>query len=227
VQQQSNSRTTPEQQGTSAGASLLPPVEGLEFNKTAHRYCYKGDWLPWSVSSIASPLTGSDLERVMAKKDGPDGWELRGNTIHKALENHLSNKGVVAEERFYKWIDPLLDCWLFNDCEVLAIEYAVCDPVKRVGGSFDFLLRTAQGTLCLGDLKTVGSIHGVKSRKKADAQLGAYSHMLIDLHGLRVDKCVTVVSGPGDVAVKHSDPEECHCKWLEAWDTHRLMQPEW
>jgi len=205
----------------------LSPVPDLLFDPGSHRYRYKGDWLPWSVSSIASPLSDRDRERIMAKKDGPDGWELRGNTVHKALENHLNGRGAVAEERFFQWIDPLLDCWMFNDCEVLATEYAVCDPVKRVGGSFDFLLRTSKGTLCLGDLKTVGTIHGVKSRKKADAQLGAYSHMLIDLHGLRVEKCVTVVSGPGDVAIKVSDPEECHCAWLDAWDTHRLMQPEW
>ena len=206
---------------------MLDPIDGLTFDPIAHRYRYQGDWLPYSVTGIASPLSAKDRERIWAKKDGPDGWEQRGLAVHSALESHLLGKGVVMENRYAEWIDTLIDHWLFNDCEVIAVEHRLCCPKKRVGGSFDFLLRTSQGTLVLGDLKTVGNVNAAKSRKKADAQLGAYSHMLIDHYGIAVEKCATVVSGPGVVEVKTTDPDECHMAWVDAWDAFQLLQPDW
>ena len=142
---------------------LLAPIEVLVANEEAHRYCFRGDWLPFSVTGVISDLSEAARKQIARTKEGPDGWELRGNTVHGILEQHLRGiasgglHGVIYDDRWGPWAEPLLDHWLFRDCQVLAVEYALCDPVKRVGGCVDFLVRTDQGQTILGDLKTVSS----------------------------------------------------------------------
>ena len=207
---------------------MLQPVEGLEFDSAQHRYCYKGDWLPWSVTQIVSPKTAYQMEKINADKDGPDGWAARGSAIHGYLEKHLRGEGVVYDTRWGDWVNPLLDWWLFQGPEVLALELPLVDPKKRVAGSCDFLLKSPKtGRLILGDLKTVKTAKAAKAREAASAQLGAYSHMLLDSYGIAVEQCLTVVSGPGVVEYKLTSPDEAGCAWLDAWDAHKLLQPDW
>ena len=121
---------------------LLPPIDGLVANEEAHRYCFRGDWLPFSVTGIVSDLSPAARKQIERTKDGPDGWEVRGTSIHAILEQHLRGianeglTGVVIDERWAQWAEPLLDHWLWRDCTVLAVEMQLCDPLKRVGGSF-------------------------------------------------------------------------------------------
>ena len=206
---------------------MLPPIPDLEFNAAAHRYRYKGEWLPHSVTQIASPKTPLEMERINATKDGPDGWAARGNAVHEALEKHVLGKGVVYDTRWGDWVNPLCDHWLFQGHKVLATEHALVSPKWRVAGSFDGLIETAKGSLVLYDLKTVSSAKAAKTREAARAQLGAYSLMLLDNYDISVNRCVTVVSGPGVVEVKTDVPDECHIAWLDALDNWKLLQPEW
>lgn len=210
---------------------LLPPIDGLTMAEGAHRYCFRGDWLPFSVTGIVSELSPAARKQIERTKDGPDGWEVRGTSIHAILEQHLRGiansgmTGVVIDEQWAKWAEPLLDHWLWRDCTVLAVEMQLCDPIKRVGGSFDFLVRTAQGNTVLGDLKTVSSGAALKSRKPATAQLGAYTHMMATWWPtIRIDRCVTLVSAPGECEVKVSDPADCVEAWLEAWERHQIAE---
>jgi len=198
---------------------LLPPIEGLHFDPTAHRYSFAGDWLPHSVTQIVSDLTPEAKARIDATKDGPNGWAIRGNTVHGCLEAFLLGEAELNPGDFGDWVRPLLAHWLWKDCEVLAVEYRLVDPVKRVAGSFDALIRTAKGSTCLLDLKTVASAPAAKSRKPAEAQLGAYRSMLATHHPyLHVDKCLTVVAGPGCVELRTSDPDACCEAWVNAWE---------
>lgn len=123
---------------------------------------------------------------------------------------------------YNEWTDAIDDCWLLKESEPLAVEYRLCDARKGIGGSFDFLLRTSNGKVVLGDLKTVGSDSGINGRKPAVAQLGGYLAMLTDHHPLlMVDWCYTVVVGPGRSRVIQSDPDECLGAWVDAWDVFK------
>ena len=74
-------------------------------------------------------------------------------------------------------------------------EFRLVDRYNNVAGSFDFLVKSDAG-ITLGDLKTVGSRKAVSGRKPATRQLGAYAKMLGQHFGhIRIDRCVTVVSG--------------------------------
>jgi hypothetical protein len=206
---------------------LLSPIQGLFFDERAHRYCFRGDWLPWSVTGVISDLSEAARKQIERTKDGPDGWELRGNTVHGILEQHLRGgmTGAVYEERWAPWAEPLLDHWLFRDCTVLAVEYRLCDSWKRMGGSFDFLVCTAQGQVILGDLKTVSTAAALKARKPASAQLGAYISMLWEWWPvINIDRCATLVSAPGECELKVQEPGECLMAWEKAWEKHQAEE---
>ena len=210
---------------------LLPPIEGLVFDDRAHRYCFRGDWLPFSVTGVISDLSEAARKQIERTKEGPDGWELRGNTVHGILEQHLMGiasgglQGVIYDDRWSQWAEPLLDHWLFRDCTVLAVEMALCDPLKRVGGSFDFLVCTAEGQTILGDLKTVTTAAALKSRKPATAQLGAYASMLAHWWPtITIDRCATLVAAPGECELKVQEPGDCMAAWQEAWEKHQAAE---
>lgn len=168
------------------------------------------------------------LAAIMRYKDGPDGWAARGNAVHKALETHLAGEGIIFDNCWAPWIDPLLDCELFQGAEVIATEYRLCDASKSLGGSFDFLLRAASGEIVLGDLKTVKTKAAGKRREPAAKQLGAYVAMLNDHHPeLPIDRCVTVVAAPDDCHVLKQDPDECLGQWIDAWDCFEMTLEDW
>jgi len=198
---------------------MLAPIDGLEFREDIHRYRYQGQWMAHSVTAVVGgELDATARERIEATRHV---WAPRGIAVHAALEAHLLGQPVEAGE-YADWVEPMLDSWLFRDCEVVAVEYRLVDATCSLAGSFDFLLRTASGNLVLGDLKTVGSPSAVNARKPATAQLGGYNFMLAQHYPtLVIDKCVTVVSGPGAVEVKVSDPQECVNAWLDAWDRYQ------
>lgn len=201
---------------------LLPPVNGLIMDPVAHRYRDETGWFPFSVTNVISDLTPEARKRIMETKHI---WEPRGNTVHACLEQHLLGEAEASPGDYAEWVKPLLSSWLFSNCEVLAVEYKLSDPIKRVAGCFDFLIKTERGTTVLGDLKTVSSAPAAKSRKPAMAQLGAYCSMLATHHPfLYVDRCVTVVAGPGCCEVKSSDVDACVAEWVAAWERHQVEQ---
>lgn len=201
---------------------LLAPIADLQFDAEAHRYKYKDTWLATSVTQVVSDLDEVARRRIEQTKHV---WAPRGNTVHACLEAHLLGDVSYDFGDYGEWVKPLLNNWLWQDAEILAVEYRLVEPLKLVAGSFDFLLRTAKGSIVLGDLKTVGSAPAAKSRKTADAQLGAYATMLNYHHPhLLIDKCVTVVAGPGVCEVKTSDPDFCAIAWLNAWDKYQVQQ---
>ncbi len=185
-----------------------------------------------SVTGVIDDLTPEARHFIQSTKDGPDGWAVRGDTVHNALETHLlglageTKNGLVYDEKWAPWIEPLLDHWLWEDCIVEAVELRLCDPKKSLAGSLDFVISDKDGAVVLGDLKTVKTIKAAESRKTADKQLGGYLQMLLDSHGLFVDKCVTMVAAPNRTVIKMSKPDDCLAAWLDSWLKFDLGQPD-
>jgi hypothetical protein len=204
---------------------MLEPIPGLRFYPEWHRYSLNRQWLARSVTGVVGHDMPDATRRHIDATKGE--WLPRGLAGHSALEAHLLGQEQPDPGAYAEWINPLLAHSLWKDAEVLAVEYRLCDERKSLAGSFDFLLRTARGSVVLGDLKTVGSANGAKSRKPATEQLGAYASMLIDHHPmLTIDKCVTFVVGPGVARVIPQDPSECISAWLDCWDRYQLQQPD-
>ena len=205
----------------------LKPIPGLSFHEDIHRYHRDGHgWLAHSVTGVVSDLTPYARAKIESTRDV---WEPRGNAAHAALEAFLLGQEAPSSGDYESIIQPLLSYPLWDGCEVIAVEYRLCDKDgrKSLGGSFDFLIRTRKGKTILGDLKTVGSTPAVMSRKPATAQLGAYLACLIDWHPhLLIDKCVTVVAGPARTHAISQEPDECLSAWVDAWDKFNLLQPD-
>jgi len=208
---------------------IIDQIKDLSFFPKWHRYKYRAEWLARSVTEvIGAQLSAEAKTNIMRYKDGPNGWAARGEDIHNALDCHLKGQPIEFSERWTDWVDPMLDCELFRDAKVFASEYRLCDEKKSLGGSFDFLLKTSTGEIVLGDLKTVGSKSRARNRPPATEQLGAYLAMLIDHHpSIHVNKCVTVVSGPGICNVIRQNPEDCIEPWLDSWDRYKFDLDDW
>ena len=168
--------------------SLLKPLEELEFNAVAHKYRWDGKWLhlspPTQILSIGLDQAAKD--RIAETKDGPDGWERRGNKLHSLLENHLLGAADLNPEEFGEWWEPLKSCWLFENCEVLGVELRLTDK-KTMGGSCDFLIKLPTGELVLGDLKSVCQREGLQGTEASDRTTwGLFAHarpLLPEGHG--------------------------------------------
>ena len=212
----------------------LQQVQGLSFHKDLHRYRLEDQWLAESVSSVIGfDMHPRQRARIDQTKDGPDGWALRGNTLHAWHEGFLKGSEPAIDERWTAWLKPLRSEPLFQDFDLLASEYRLCDAKRSVGGSFDFLIRLRcdgpekDWPIVLGDLKTVSSRKAVGSRKPATAQLGAYLSMMQQHHPrLWISECVTVVAGPERCRVIRETPDVCAAAWEDAWGRFECMQPD-
>ena len=54
---------------------MLPPIEGLHFDESAHRYSWDGKWLPLSPTQILSIDLDEQAKAIIQEtKDGEMGW---------------------------------------------------------------------------------------------------------------------------------------------------------
>jgi hypothetical protein len=199
---------------------MLQRLEELQFYSDIHRYKYRGSWMRYSVSRIAQPVTAQQQARFNETKHI---WQPRGEQVHTAAEALLL--GLEPEVGEYEpWIDALKDCWLLKGAETIAVEFGVVIPHHEVAGTFDGLLKSASGTTVLLDFKTVQTNESVKTRKPATAQLGGYLHGLnINHPKIDIDKCCTVVIGPGCSRVITEDPNDCYLAWEDKLDLHKTI----
>jgi len=204
---------------------MIEPLPDLKFFKDEHRYRWQEQWCAFNVSDVLDiSLTPFSRSMIEKHKHGPDGWAVRGETIHDWLEQHLKGEQPLVPEKWSSWINALLDQDFFNGAEILATEYRVVDPAKNCAGSFDFLIKK-NGLIQIGDLKTVSSKKAVATRKPATAQLGAYASML-SVQGIYPEIAVTIVVGPEKVKVIEQSVGTCLEAWEEAWGKFQATQPD-
>ena len=203
---------------TNQNEFMLPSVPGLVFDENAHRYKFKDRWLACSPTQILSfDMRPEVKEKIEATRSE---WEPRGNTLHACLEQFLLGTADLNCDPYCEWWDALKACWLWDDAQVMGVELRMTDKVN-MGGSCDFLIKKGDNVI-LGDLKTVATATAVDKRKPADAQLGAYLFMMSKCWPKQiVDKCVTVVSGPGKCRVITSDPTDCWVAWEDAYGRYK------
>ena len=201
---------------------MLPPLEGLHFDEEIHKYKWEDNWLHLSPTQVLSiDLNDEAKQRIAETKDGPDGWEIRGNTLHGCLEQYLLGAAELDPGDFNEWWEPLKSCWLWEDCKVMGVELRMTDK-KKMGGSCDFLIQMPDKSIVLGDLKTTSSVKATKARKPATEQLGAYLYLLSKSYPkVMVDKVVTVVAGPGVTRVIPGDPAEAWMAWEDAMSRYQ------
>lgn len=197
---------------------MLQPLPDLEFYDDIHRYRYRGEWMRYSVSRIAQPTTPDQRARFEETRHV---WEPRGNYVHTAAEAILL--GIEPNAGNYQaWVEALRDCWLLKGSETLAVELGIVIPTHEVAGTFDGLIKTSDGSIALIDFKTVQTNKAVDGRKAATAQLGGYLHGLNVNHpSVHVDKCCTVVVGPGEVKVISEAPDDCFLAWENKLTDHK------
>ena len=126
-------------------------IEKLNMPSTAE-FCRKAGLNRGLVDKLSKDMHSPRLDTLQKIKDAfPEtnmNWLIsgRGNVLEdvqvddeiKLIE--LFRTKIKAEGKYEKWIKPLQESDLFQDAEILASEYALCDKERSVGGSFDFLL---------------------------------------------------------------------------------------
>ena len=204
-------------------ATLLP-IKDLTFDEATHRYSYRGETLPISVTSILS----FDMTEFVKKKiaETKHLWEPRGNLLHNLVESHLCGEAQVAWGEYEEWGRPLLAHPILNRYKAIATEYRLVDKRKRYAGSLDFLMAgetpSGEHKVWLGDLKSKQRANSSIGDHRA--QLGAYVSMLMQHHpSLVVDECVVVNSFPGRVEISVHTVQDC----LAAWDDKFQAFQDW
>jgi hypothetical protein len=206
--------------GSMAASDMLKPLDDLEFHSDIHRYRYRGNWLRYSVSRIAQPTTPEQRMRLKKRAmfgnlaaimytQQPKHYYLALN-LSKVIMSHGLMRYAVAG--------------LLQGAETMATELGVVIPHHEVAGTFDGLIKTSDGAVVLLDFKTVQTDKAVDTRKPATAQLGGYLHGLnINRPMIDVDKCCTVVVGPGRSKVISEDPDLCFAAWEDKLSIHKIM----
>jgi hypothetical protein len=94
-----------------------------------------------SITKVVNNKTPKELEQINKTKDGPQGWALRGTTIHRFMELFLTTGDPGDLGQWAEYIEPALKHRLWKTYEPVAVEYRCCDLARSIGGSFDALLR--------------------------------------------------------------------------------------
>ena len=210
---------------------MFDPIPELSFDSKRHLYFYKGEWLAHSVSVVTGvDITPQQRAGFEKYKHGPDGWAVRGKTIHDCLDKHLKGEPQIYDDKWSPWVETLLEDDLFKNVGLMASEYSLClrNNSHSIGGTLDFLISYSDDDFyILGDLKTVSSKKAVSCRKAATAQLGGYIAML-NHHWpkIYISQCVTVVSGPGRCRVIKQEPDKCLEAWRGALARFDALQPD-
>jgi hypothetical protein len=195
----------------------IPSVEGLT-RDADHRYRLGDHVFAASVTGVLSPGKGAEAKRRIEATRNQ--WELRGNTVHRALELAATEDDWHPDHwpacwPFIDWVWPLLTHSIWEEARLCASEMGLYSMALDVAGTFDgaFLTPKPGGgwSRVLFDLKTQGS--PTSSCYDTRPQLGGYLTLAAE-HGLTFDGAATLWARPGRMQVRTYDVGEC----LEAWE---------
>jgi len=190
-----------------------------------HKYCWEptGEWLSYSTTQACNNKTPEALANIERYRHGPNGWEIRGKTVHHCLEQRMLGYPDADAGDFNEWVEPLLNHPFFENFEPFAVEYMLCDLQKSLGGQLDLLGYDHESNrLMLIDLKSQSKSGRTYS---TNAQLGSYVEALDKHHGLEIDVCKTVWAKPGKTKIGDDQPvNECLDAWHKAWERFEEKQ---
>lgn len=197
----------------------LQPLDLTRDPKTWTYRLSNGHQFPVSVTTLISAVTKTpqQIEAIMATKDI---WSPRGNTIHSALEamahqrfnpNPPPNLSPPHPGDYRAWIDPLLADDLWDRITVVGSEVMAYSMRRNVAGTADLVIRFADGTYGIADLKTQSSERSTPYDTRP--QLGAGVEMIGDHYRLHITRCLTLWSRPGRLLIHTHTADEC----LQAW----------
>ena len=187
---------------------LLEPLP-IHFDEQAHRYCWTptGHWMKHSITKVINTKSQKEMEQINKTKDGPQGWALRGTTIHRFMELFLTTGDPGELGPWAEYIEPAIKHRLWRTYEPVACEYRVADLQRSIGGSFDALLRNKDdGRLVLLDFKSQSNADAKKY--SVAKQLGGYTHLLQQHHPLIIHKLIAFWIRPGACELSTHDVDE-------------------
>ena len=218
-------------------SAWLQPLPIVRDDSTwTYRLSDRPHWFPVSITGVIARVCKSDdaLAWIEAWRDV---WEPRGNTCHAALQHfalhtwqappQLWPPGLDASRpvdpggelygAYGPWIEPLLAEPLWAHVQVVAAELMLYDLERNVAGTLDLLLRFADGSYGLADLKTLSE----KGRKyDTRPQLGAGISMAEHHYGLPISRALTIWAGPGHCQIQTHTAGECRRQWARVFATY-------
>jgi hypothetical protein len=223
----------------------LPPLPIERDDSTwTYRLTDRHHWFPVSITGVISRVCKS-AEALAWIEAWREVWEPRGNCCHAALQ-HFANARWAGPPAHWPhssltqgadwssppdphgpcygaygdWIEPLFAEPLWDHVEVLASEVMVFDLVDNVAGTMDLIVRFADGSHGLADLKTLS-----EKGKKYDtrAQLGAGILMAQRRYGLLFSRGLTIWAAPGRCQIQTHAANECVERWRQVFETYKAI----
>jgi len=192
----------------------------VRFDQERHAYqdLATGEMMAHSITAV----TGRNMcprKRAVIEKT-KHVWEPRGNACHEAFANHLTGQPVVVGD-YAAWLEPLFEHQFFDEFQPIAVEYAMADPSRSLGGAFD-ALGYWRDKLILVDLKTQSSKNA--ATYDTSPQLGGYLSLLNYSHPhLFIEAAKTLWARPGKAFLgKTQSIDQCDEAWADAWDIHTM-----
>ena len=211
---------------TPATSTWLQPLGLTRDSQTWTYSLTNGHQFPVSVTSLISAVTKTpqQLEAIMASRHI---WEPRGNTIHKALEvmahqrfnpNPPPNLSPAPHGDYTAWIEPLLTDELWDRISVIGAEVMAYSLRRNVAGTADLVIRFADNTYGIADLKTQSSERSTPYDTRP--QLGAGVEMIGDHYKLLISRCLTLWSRPGSLVIQTHTADECLQAWFDVCEEY-------
>lgn len=213
-----------QREGTGMHKNWLTPLPIAHDPETwAYSRTDTGHLFPVSITQIigAVTLTPTDLANIEAYRHI---WEPRGNTGHHCLESWLKT-GIrpTADDvgAYGDWVYPLIDCPIWQHCEVIASELRVYDMRQNWAGTLDVVVRWHKGGHGVLDLKTKSKL--TSSKQDVRPQLGAGTRAVIDHYRLCPERNLVLWSYPGETRPEGLEPQECLDAWDDLFERYKLL----
>lgn len=124
------------------------------------------------------------------------------------------------------WVTPLLQSPLWDRIAVIGTEVMAYSLPYNVAGTADLVVRFADGTYGIADLKTQSNAKSQPYDTKP--QLGAGVDMLGQHYKLLFSRCLTLWSRPGvPLQIQTHDAQSCLDAWLDVVEQYKTRYRPW
>ena len=202
----------------------IQEIPCLEFFEDIHKYRYKGEWVPYSMTQVCKGNDSFFKNTLQLPEDHPERVKLqkalhRGTTVHSALEAFNRGQLVPDETSDYQdWITPCINDVFWERWKPVpgGIELSLYDPRFKIAGKLDVILQNQEtGLLALADYKTQGKRDAPPYNIRS--QLGGYCNLadqMPETRGLGISQCFAIWVRPGKTEFQPIDAESCITEYL-------------